>query len=245
MIDLNKSGLCKQNKFFSYKIMDKVERQLIFYIQCYTNKKFKKISLKAKNILNLKSKDFRFKSIKLLEEIEQKNKKLFYEISITCGKIFGLNTFDITEKNNTFLKKYFKEHFSNIEKLNPQLLYSKKNNSRLSFKWHQDAPYYPGYKVLTLWTPLFRDIKKDSDGGLKFNLGSNKKIYKFKDFKTLGGYRQKIPRINVEKNFKVFSFDINRTDAIFFEGKLMHKTDTQLNDIPRIAIGIRYISAFF
>ena len=48
-----------------------------------------------------------------------------------------------------------------------------------------------------------------------------------------------------KKNFKVFSFDITRTDAIFFEGKLMHKTDTQLNDIPRIAIGIRYISAFF
>tara|TARA_B100000780_G_C21115473_1_gene451234 strand:+ start:1214 stop:1951 length:738 start_codon:yes stop_codon:yes gene_type:complete len=245
MLDIDKSGLCKKNNFFSSIIINKFEHQLIFYIHSYTKKKFKKISLKAKKILNLKSKDFRVESIKLLEEIEQTNKKLFYEISITCGKTFGLNTFDITKKNNKFLKKYFKEQFLNIEKLNPQLLFSKKNNSRLSFKWHQDAPYYPGYKVLTLWTPLFRDIKKDNDGGLKFNLGSNKKIYKFKNFKTAGGYRQKIPRINVDKKFKIFSTDVNRTDVIFFEGKLMHKTDQQLNIIPRVAIGIRYISAFF
>ena len=244
MLDINKNGICKKSKFFSNNVIDKFERQLIFYIYSYTKKKSKKISLKAKKILNLKSKSFREKSIKLLEEIEQKNKKLFYNISVTCGKTFGLNTFDITKKNNNFLKKYFKEQFSNIEKLNPQLLFSKRNNSRLSFKWHQDAPYYPGYKVLTLWTPLFRDIKKDNDGGLKFNLGSNKKIYKFKNFKTAGGYRQKIPTLNVEKKFQVFSVDVNRTDVLFFEGKLMHKTDEQLNHIPRVAIGIRYTSAF-
>ena len=245
MLDINKSGICKKNKFFSNAALNKFERQLIFYIQNYTKKKFKKISLKAKNILNLKSKDFRIRSIKLLEEIEQKNQKLFYEISTTCGKTLGLNTFDMTKQNNNFLKKYFKGQYLNIEKLNPQLLFSKKNNSRLSFKWHQDEPYYPGRKILTLWTPLFRDINKDNDGGLKFNLGSNKKIYKFKNFKTKVGYRQKIPVINLEKNFKVFSVNVKRTDAIFFEGKLMHKTDKQLNDIPRIAICIRYISAYF
>ena len=246
MLDINKYGICKKSKFFSNALIDKFERRLIFYIYNYTKKnKFKKISLEAKKILKLKSKNFRLKSIKLFEEIEQKDKKLFYNISTTCGKILGLNTFDITKKNNIFLKKYFKEQFSNIEKLNPQLLYSKKNNSRLSFKWHQDAPYYPGYKVLTLWTPLFRNIKKDNDGGLTFKLGSNKKIYKFKDFKTPGGYRQKIPIINVEKKFKVFSVDVNRTDVLFFEGKLMHKTDEQLSPIPRIAIGIRYASTFF
>ena len=115
MLDINKNGICKKSKFFSNNVIDKFERQLIFYIYNYTKKKSKKISLKAKKILNLKSKNFRIKSIKLLEEIEQKNKKLFYNISITCGKTFGLNTFDITKKNNNFLKRYFKEQFSNIE----------------------------------------------------------------------------------------------------------------------------------
>ena len=50
--------------------------------------------------------------------------------------------------------------------------------------------------------------------------------------------------LDVEKKFQVFSVDVNRTDVLFFEGKLMHKTDEQLNHMPRVAIGIRYTSAF-
>lgn len=115
MLDINKNGICKKSKFFSNNVIDKFERQLIFYIYSYTKKKSKKISLKAKKILNLKSKSFREKSIKLLEEIEQKNKKLFYNISVTCGKTFGLNTFDITKKNNKFLNLYI---FLLLPKLN-------------------------------------------------------------------------------------------------------------------------------
>ena len=47
-----------------------------------------------------------------------------------------------------------------------------------------------------------------------------------------------------EKKFKIFSVNANRQDVIFFEGKLIHKTDDQLNNIPRVAICIRYISNF-
>ena len=47
-----------------------------------------------------------------------------------------------------------------------------------------------------------------------------------------------------KKKFQIFSVDVNRTDVLFFEGKLMHKTDRQLNHIPRVAIDIRYSSAF-
>ena len=53
MLDINKNGICKKNKFFSNATIDKFERQLIFYICNYTKKKSKKISLKAKTILNL------------------------------------------------------------------------------------------------------------------------------------------------------------------------------------------------
>ena len=243
-MNIKKNGFVVKKNFFTKKQIDKYERELIFFIYIYYKKYSYKISRKAKNILGLKSKKFRIKAIKLFEEMEKFDKKLFYEISILSGRIFGLTILDILKKNILFLKSYFGKNILTMQRRNPVILFSKKNLSRLEYKWHQESQFYPNHKIgLHLWMPLFRNIKKDNDGNIKFAIGSHKKNYKYKSFKIKNGWRQKVPKINVEKNFKVFSTRLNRGDIVFFENKLMHKTDIQLNDLPRVAIVIRYLSS--
>jgi len=243
-MDIKKNGFLIKKNFFTKKQIDKYERELIFFIHIFYKKYSHKISKKAKNILNLKSKNFRIKAIKLFEEIEKFDKKLFYEISILSGRMFGLTTLDIIKKNILFLKKYFGRDILTMHKKNPVLTFSLKNVSRLYYEWHQESQFYPNQKIgLHLWIPLFRDIKKDNDGGLKLAVGSHKKNYKYRAYKARNGWRQKVPKINVEKNFKIFSTNLNRGDVVFFENKLMHKTDLQLNDLPRVAVVFRYFSS--
>ena len=48
--------------------------------------------------------------------------------------------------------------------------------------------------------------------------------------------------INVEKNFKSVSPNVNRGDFVFFTGPQLHKSDDQFNSIPRVSFVIRYLS---
>ena len=51
-----------------------------------------------------------------------------------------------------------------------------------------------------------------------------------------------MPKIDVEKTFKVVNIGLERGDVVFFENKLLHKSDDQQNDLPRVAFVIRFIS---
>ena len=81
-------GFIVKKNIFKNSELSNFERNLIEFIYKLTFKSHKKISNKAKIILNYKSNKFRLASIKLLEDIEIKDKSLFYKISIDlniCG----------------------------------------------------------------------------------------------------------------------------------------------------------------
>ena len=123
------------------------------------------------------------------------------------------------------------------------MLFNKKKLDRLKYEWHQESQFYPKHEMgLHLWFPLFRSIKNKNDGGMKFAFGSNRKDYPFVESIKKNGWRQRIPTINVEEKFKIVNIGLSRGDVVFFENKLLHKSDDQQNKIPRVAFVIRFIS---
>jgi len=50
-------------------------------------------------------------------------------------------------------------------------------------------------------------------------------------------------KINVKKKFKIINIGADRRDAILFEANLLHKSAKNFNDLPRIAIVVRYLGS--
>ena len=240
---IKKNGFEIKKKFFSEKEISMIERNIIFFIFKKIENKDYKITSKIKKILKLSKNKFRLESIKILEQIEKKNKKLFYELSSNFENIFTINNIDQKPKNINFLKNYFGSSFFMIQRRAPIMLFNKKNLNRLKYEWHQESQFYPSHDIgLHMWFPLFRDIKHKGDGGMCFAKEGNKKNYKYSEFKEKNSWTQRIPKIDVEKNFDILTPTVSRGDVIFFEGKQLHKSDNQTNKIPRVSIVIRYLA---
>ena len=181
--------------------------------------------------------------IRLLEDIERKDRKLFYKIS----KDFGLceEFKKIVNKNKLYklLIKYFGKDYSFVQRTNAILLFNKKNLKRLQYKWHQESQFFPDHdKGLHLWFPILRNVSSNQDGGMLLAEESNKRNYPFKQEKAKDSWTQKVPLINVEKKYKVVCKKTQLGDAIFFESKVFHKSDEQTNELPRVSFVIRFIS---
>ena len=122
------------------------------------------------------------------------------------------------------------------------MVFNSISTKRLKFEWHQEQHFYSQKKGVHLWFPLFRDVQSNNDGSLKIALNSNKKLYGYIKKKNKNGYLQKIPKINVEKNFKIKSLKLNRGDAVAFEHNTFHKSDDQNNPKPRIGIVVKFLA---
>ena len=117
---------------------------------------------------------------------------------------------------------------------------------RLKYLWHQESQFYPNHRLgLHIWFPVFRNVKSNNDGGIIFALNGFKKNYKFSETKLKNGWTQRVPKIDVEKEFQLFSPEINRGDVIFFIGPQLHRSDEQRNNIPRVSFVIRYLSDIY
>ena len=77
---------------------------------------------------------------------------------------------------------------------------------------------------------------------MKFAKNSHQKNYKYKESFKKNGWRQRIPTFDVDKKFRIINIGANRGDLILFENKLLHKSDVQNNELPRVAFVIRFIS---
>lgn len=236
-------GFVVKKNIFTEKEISSFERNLIFFISEFCKKKSRLISKKAKKILNFDNKKFRLASIKLLEEIEKKNKKIFYEISKECSNIYSINSIDQNKKVKNFIKSFFGKTLPLAQRRDPVMLFNKKNLSRLKYEWHQESQFYPEHDLgLHFWFPVFRNVSGNNDGGMVFAKNGYKKNYKFKEVKKKDSWVQRIPKINIEKKFELVSPKINRKDAIFFIGPQLHKSDNQTNLLPRVSFVIRYLS---
>jgi hypothetical protein len=239
---INKGFVVKKN-IFSKTELSNLERNLIKFIVKYTNFNFKNISKKAKIILKYHNSKFRFAAIKLLEEIEKKDKNLFYSISKNCSQIISINNIDQNQKIQNILKKYFKKNYEFIQRKSPIMLFNKKKLERLKYQWHQESQFYPNHDIgLHMWFPVFRDVKSNNDGGMVFAVGGHKKNYDYKFLKKKDNWTQKIPIIDIEKKFLLYSPQLKRGDVIFFIDRQLHKSDDQLNSIPRVSFVFRYLS---
>ena len=89
---------------------------------------------------------------------------------------------------------------------------------------------------------MFRDVKSKNDGGMVFALNGHKKKYLYKEIKKENSWTQRIPKIDVEKNFKLISHSVKRGDALFFINQQLHKSDDQQNIVPRVSFVVRYLS---
>jgi len=75
-----------------------------------------------------------------------------------------------------------------------------------------------------------------------FAVNEHKKNYSYTQTNLKNSWTQKIPKVNVEKQFQLESPKVKRGDVIFFIGKQLHKSDNQLNPIPRVSFVFRYLS---
>ena len=236
-------GFILKKNFFTENEISNFEKNIILFIAEYCKKRAILISNKAKKILSYNKSKFKVSSIKLLEEIEKKNKKLFYEIQTQYEKNYLINNIDRTDKMKSFLKNFFEKKYSLIHRTMPVMLFNKKNLSRLKYSWHQESQFYPQYNMgLHLWFPIFRNVDSNNDGGMIFALDGYKKNYGFKELKNKNGWTQRVPNVDVEKKFKLISPKVNRRDVIFFIGPQLHKSDDQKNLLPRVSFVIRYLS---
>ena len=241
----NKGYSVQRNVFTKTEIL-KFEKNLILFIFKFCKSKHKKISNKARLILDYKEKEFRLGAIKLLEYIEIKNKTLFYEISKECTNFHLIDYVDQNNKIQSVIKKFFGKNYNAVQRKKPIMLFNKKNLSRLKYLWHQESQFYPNHRLgLHIWFPVFRNVKSNNDGGMIFALNGFKKNYKFSEIKLKNGWSQRVPKIDVEKEFQLFSPEINRGDVIFFIGPQLHRSDEQHNNIPRVSFVIRYLSDIY
>jgi hypothetical protein len=235
-----KKNIFKKSEIFNF------EKNLINFIYKITIKSHKNISKKAKIILKLNGKNFQTKAIKLLEEIELKDKDLFYKLSKYSSNILSINRIDENLKIQKILKKFFRYNYQTILRRNPVMLFNKKNLDRLKYKWHQESQFYPEHELgLHMWFPIFRDVKSKNDGGMVFAVNGHKKEYNYQEIKKKNSWTQRIPKINVEKNFQIISPSVARGDAVFFINQQLHRSDRQDNQIPRVSFVIRYLSNDF
>ena len=237
---LKKNGFAHISTLLTSSEIYKIEKSLINLITNLSKKENKNFHIKSKKIINFQSKKFKKESLKLLEEIELKDNKFFYEISKECGRLIIFS--EIDTKIKKILISFFNKKDYLIAKKFPIMLFNKKNLERLKYEWHQELSFNDLSKFgLHLWFPLFRSVKKDGDGGMLFALKSHRAVYDYKKIKKTGSWTQKIPNVNVEKKFKIKSVGAKLGEAILFVDKLLHKSDIQKNMIPRTSIVIRYL----
>ena len=239
---LKSDGFLISKKIFTRNEIEDLERSLVLFASLYIKKFSPRIFKKGLRILKKNNSNFKTDSLFFFDMIEKYDKDIFYQICKNIFRVEIINTFFKKPKINSFLKKYFDKSYLVIQKVNPFLVFNSKTTKRLKFEWHQERHFYSQKKGVHLWFPIFRDVTSLNDGSLKVAQKSNKKIYGYTAKKNKNGYLQKIPKINVDKNFKVKSLNLKRGDAVIFEHNTFHKSDDQNNSKPRIGIVVKLVN---
>tara|TARA_Y100001970_G_scaffold294280_1_gene449696 strand:+ start:1956 stop:2723 length:768 start_codon:yes stop_codon:yes gene_type:complete len=238
---INKDGYYISKNFFKLKDIEQLEKTLHLYATLYIKNYSNKLYTEGRKIIKKNNNNFRLSSLRFFDKIEKNNQKAFYEICKNISKIEVINTFFRTPKVEKFLKNYFGKSYLIIQK-KIFLLFNSKNTRRLILQWHQECHFYSQKKGFHLWFPVFRNVKAINDGALQIAEKSNKKVYGFKIEKTKNGYLQKIPNINVDHKFNTKGINLNRGDALIIHHNTFHKTDNQLNTLPRLAIVVKFLA---
>ena len=109
MKNIDIKGFIVKKKFFTEKEISDFEKNIVFFIGEYCEKKSTTISKKAKKILNYNKNKFKVSAIKLLEEIEKKIKNFFMKYQQNVQKFIRLIILTKILKQNLSLKNFLEK----------------------------------------------------------------------------------------------------------------------------------------
>ena len=102
-------GFIIKKNFFTEKEISNFEKNIVFFIAEYCEKKSTTISKKAKRILNYSKNKFKVSAIKLLEEIEKKIKNFSMKYQQNVQKFIQLTILTKILKQNPSLKNFLEK----------------------------------------------------------------------------------------------------------------------------------------
>lgn len=122
----------------------------------------------------------------------------------------------------------------------PGLLINRPNTTRLLYKWHSEAHYYPKRRrFLNIWFPVFADKTKDN-GVMSVKLGSHKRDWPFAEYSEgANSFRQfEVPE-NFVTEFPEHVCESKRGDLIIFDRNLIHRSNANTSDEYSFACVVR------
>lgn len=175
----------------------------------------------------------------LLETMEGDHKEALYQVQKLLPKsafihdFFGLQFRDVCAdllgcKRNDLL----------ID--GPGLLINRPNTTRLLYKWHSEAHYYPKRRrFLNIWFPVFGDKTRDN-GVMSVKLGSHKKDWPFAEYQEgQNAFRQfEVPE-NFVSEYPEHFCESKRGDLIIFDRNLIHRSNPNTSDKYSFACVVR------
>ena len=107
----------------------------------------------------------------------------------------------------------------------PGLFVSRPNTSRLLYKWHSEAHYYPKRrKFINLWFPIFTD-RTEENGAMHLKPGSHKEHWDFAEYNSGPNtfVQYEIPEEHVAL-YPTHICESKRGDLIMFDRNLVHRS---------------------
>lgn len=166
----------------------------------------------------------------ICEAMEAKDKEALYQVqkmlplSPWVGELFG-------EQFRETCAGLLQCSTRNLLISGPGLLINRPNTTRLLYKWHSEAHYYPKRRrFLNIWFPVFADKTKDN-GVMSVKLGSHKRDWPFAEYQEgQNAFRQfEVPE-NFVAEFPEHVCESKRGDLIVFDRNLIHRSNPNTSD---------------
>lgn len=175
----------------------------------------------------------------ICERMEEKDKDALYQVQKLLPKsqcVRELFNYAFTSHCARLLKCSVGELLVD----GPGLLINRPNTTRLLYKWHSEAHYYPKRRrFLNIWFPVFADKTKDN-GVMSVKLGSHKRDWPFVEYQEgPNAFRQfEIPE-NFVTEFQEHTCESKRGDLIIFDRNLVHRSNPNRSDKYSFACVVR------
>ncbi len=184
-----------------------------------------------------------YEALRLLE----KTSRLRFFKLCTMGTCIGGISIASASAVTSIVGDLFEQDPSRLFCFPPSIFWNDKHVTRLQTKWHQESSYLGEYdSVVTLWTPLFRDLSED-DGPMIVCRGSHEnggKALPYSYSKEEDGVSQFSVSDDIAARYEQVPCAIRRGDAVLFHRSLIHKTGDNRSGMPRASLIVRYFNLF-
>jgi hypothetical protein len=223
------TGFAHLKSFFDHQALDDYEDAIsaLFFLQARKIDEYRDIATPSVELYQI------------LEAMEAKDKEALYQVQKMLPRSPGVRDLFGAE---------FRQTCSGLLGCNeaalliagPGLLINRPNTTRLLYKWHSEAHYYPKRRrFLNIWFPVFADKTKDN-GVMSVKLGSHKRDWPFAEYSEgANSFRQfEVPE-NFVKDFDEHVCESKRGDLIIFDRNLIHRSNANTSGSYSFASVVR------